>query len=40
MNNAPVEIPCASITNIAPLKPSGVKLKIPKTTNPRWLIEE
>jgi hypothetical protein len=37
---AAVETPCASITKVAPLRPAAVKLKIPSTTNPRWLTEE
>ena len=28
------------MTNIAPFSPACVKLKIPSTTNPKWLIEE
>ena len=40
MNSPPVEIPCASMTNMAPFSPAGVKLKIPSTTKPRWLTEE
>ena len=40
MNNPPVATPCASITNTAPFSPAAVKLKIPSTTNPRWLTEE
>ena len=35
MKSAPVETPCASITNVAPSSPASVKLKIPSTTNPR-----
>ena len=28
------------MTNIAPFSPACVKLKMPSTTNPRWLTEE
>ena len=40
MKSPPVEMPCASITNVAPSKPAWVKLKTPRITKPRWLIDE
>ncbi len=40
MKSPPVATPCASMTKTAPFRPAVVKLKIPSTTNPRWLTEE
>lgn len=39
-NNADDARPCAIIRIMAPVKPHGVWMRIPATTNPMWLTDE